>query len=371
MSVYIEKKRLKLRVLTPVHISDGSQGELIPTEYIITDKGQLHKIDLAELVRQIPDDKLGRLNTLIEAEDIIRIRNFIKLLWKEDQDLFKDAIEYSMQAGDLLEYYENLENENPESQFMLTPFIRSSQRIFIPGSSLKGAIRTAFINELAQNRVCHELNAKYINKKAQMLEADILHYSYQDRKTGKWKSKATKDPFKTVKTGDVSVPSGNSIIKKIEIVRKTKVGKFDATGMEEMKIFAEVIKRDVEVDTEITLDKRFFSIPGKIGREISLEQLAGSCKAFYERVLKHERDNFFDSFDSEVGNSRIAKLYDDFLKLNEDPNCFLLRIGKHSGRNSLSFNLINKKGEEPKSRKLIIEGNEYWPLGWASVTRAT
>jgi hypothetical protein len=50
------------------------------------------------------------------------------------------------------------------------------------------------------------------------------------------------------------------------------------------------------------------------------------------------------------------------------PGSFLLRIGRHSGRNSLSFNLLNKKAVEPKTRKLIVDAGEYWPVGWVYVS---
>ena len=373
MSEYIEKKILKLKLLTPVHITDGYAGELIPTEYVITDNGQLHKIDLARLISQIPDNKLDQFNKLLDKESIIEIRNFIKLLWKENQEIFSDVIEYSMTAGDLHEYYNNLQNENKAGQFIVAPFIRSGRKIFIPGSSLKGAIRTAFINELAKDQIDFKLNAPDINKKSQILEADTLYYSYPDRNNkNRIKVNATKDPFKALKIGDVSIPPDsngiNSIVKKIEIVQKTDAGKFDVTQMEDMKIFAEVLRRGVEANAEIRLDSRFFSDPKSIGRKISLDEVVNSCKAFYKKVLVHERDKFFSQFDKQVGKSQISDMYDEFLKLNESPESFLLRIGKHSGRNSLSFNLCNKKGVEPKSRKLIKESNEYWPLGWLCAT---
>ncbi|HHT9121419.1 MAG TPA: type III-A CRISPR-associated RAMP protein Csm5 [Candidatus Wunengus sp. YC63] len=365
MSEYIEKKLLKLKLLTPVHISDGYEGELIPTEYVITDSGQLHKIDLAKLISQLPEDKLNLLNTFLEREDIIGIRNFIKSLWNECQNLFSDSIEYSMNAGDLSEYYNNLQNENDASQLIVIPFIRSGKRTFIPGSSIKGAIRTAFINELFKTQIDYSLNRSDIRKEAQMLEEKTLNYGYRDDETGKWKRNVAKDPFKALKISDAFAPSDNSIVKKIEIVRKTGAGKFDITGMEQMKIFEEVLIEGIVINVEVRLDNRYFN---NIDRQISLEQVANSCRTFYRRVLQHERDNYFTDFDKEVKMSRISDLYTEFLNLNESPKSFLLRIGKNSGRNSLSFNLCNKKGVEPKSRKLTIEGKEYLPLGWVCVT---
>jgi CRISPR-associated protein Csm5 len=368
MTAYIEKRVFKLKLLTPVHISDGYEGDLIPTEYVVTDSGQLHKIDLSKLIQHIPEDRMVMLNEYLEHEDIIGIRNFVKLLWKENRYLFSDSIEYSMNAGDLQGYYANLEDENEACQLTVTPFIRTAKRAFIPGSSVKGAIRTAFITELFKNeKIAYALNSPNINRKAQTLEANTLHYSDRDNK-GRLKINVTKDPFKALKVSDSFLPPDNSIIKKVLVVRKINDSQFDIAGMKEMKIFSEFINKEVEVDLNIRLDSRYFEIPWKIGTRISFKQITDSCKAFYERVLNHETKEFFSRFDKQVGKSRVSDLYEELLTLNARQNSFLLRIGRHCGRNSLSFNLLNKKRVEPKSRKLIMEGGEHWPVGWVCVT---
>ena len=116
------------------------------------------------------------------------------------------------------------------------------------------------------------------------------------------------------------------------------------------------------------MDTRYFSVPNGVGRKLSFEDIRKSCKAFYKRVLIHERDNFFKDFDKQMKNAKVSEMYDEFLRLNEEPDSFMIRLGKHSGRNSLSLNLINKKGIEPKSRKLILKDGKYLPVGWIMVT---
>lgn len=369
MTDYVEKKIFRLKLLTAVHISDGYEGELLPTEYVVTNNGVLHKLDLPRLIIRIPEDRMVLFNEHLENEDIIGIRNFMKSLWQEKQDIFSDSIEYSMRAGDLHDYYNNLENENDASQLTVTPFIRTARRTFIPGSSLKGAIRTAFISELlGKEGIDYKLNKPKLDKAAQMLEAKTLNYRYKDHKRNRFKILAGKDPFKALKTSDVCLPAGKSIIKKIQVVRKMRAGQFDVTGMEKMNIFAEIIEKGVETDIEVSLDSRYFEFPRKVGKRFSFKDIMAGCKSFYERVLAHEKKAFFNEFDKNIEGSRVSGLYDEFQKLNAKPNSFLLRLGKHSGRNSLSFNLYNKKGVEPKSRKLIVQNGEYWPMGWVSLT---
>jgi len=364
MTDYIQKKVLRLKTLTPVHISDGSEGDIIPSEYVISDSGQLHKINLAMLIEKLPADSLSELTDLMDREDFVGIRSFIQSTWKTLPDIFPDCIEYSMNAGDVKSYYDNLQNENVDSQLLVTPFIRSARKIFVPGSSIKGAIRTAYISELCKDGINED-----IRQNSLLMEGNVLKCNKELEKNGKVQIKfdVEKDPFKALKMSDSSLLTVEGIVEKVEVMSKDKYGKFNADNMKDLKIFAEFIDSGVEIDMEARLDTRYFSVPNGLGVTFSFDDIMNSCKAFYKRVLIHERDKFFKEFDKQI-NTHISELYDEFLKLNEEPNSFLFRIGKHSGRNSLSLNLINKKGKEPKSRKLILKDGEYLPVGWIKVT---
>lgn len=363
MASFVERHGFKITTLTPVHIASGSEGELIPTEYVIADNSMLHKINTAKLLTKLPTKYLTEFEKYSESEDLIRIREFIQSVWTKSPDLFSDCKEYEMRAGDLEHYYRNLKSENEESQFLLTPFIRSANKLYIPGSSVKGAIRTALISELTGG-INDDLNEKNINKLAEMIEAETMRYSYQNKK-GETKFHNIKDPFIALKISDSPTSFPTSVIKKVDVV-KIKDGKFDKDEMDKVKIFAEFIEAGNEFNIEMRLDTRYFSIPHKIGRKFHFNDIINSCKAFYERQLIHERDNFFKGFD-EAKNSQISKLYDDLLILNDKPDIFLLRLGKHTGRNNMSLNLINKQGKEPVSRKLINVNGQYIPVGWVQV----
>jgi len=366
MSDFIQKKHYRLTTLTPVHISDGSEGDIIPTEYVVSESGRLHKVNLAKLIGNLPEKSLPELMEYMNKEDLIKIRDFIQSIWKKYRDIFSDCIEYSMQAGDLREYYENMQNEYIESKLYVTPFIRTGRQIYLPASSVKGALRTAYISKLFEDGISINMKKPNIDKKSKRLEEDILRYSYLYK--GRRKINVTKDPFKVLKISDSSVLSVDGIVKKIEIISRNKNGDFDAEKMKDTKLFAEVIEREIEIDIEARIDSRYFNVPRGLGKKITFGIIENSCREFYKKLLLHERDSFFKDFDRKIKKSQIFALYDNFLQLNESPNSFLLRLGKHSGRNSLSLNLINKKGIEPKSRKLIVEDGEYLPMGWVKVT---
>jgi CRISPR-associated protein Csm5 len=313
---------------------------------------------------KLPVDLLSALTDLMDKEDFVGIRSFIQSAWKTSPDIFLDCIEYSMNAGDVKSYYDDLQNENLESQLLVTPFIRSARKIFLPGSSVKGALRTAYISELYKAGI-----DKDIKSNALIMEGEVLkcNKNLKKKRKDQMKFDVEKDPFKALKTSDSSALPVASAINKVEVIKKDKYGKFN-DEMKGTKIFAEFIDSGVEIDIEVRLDSRYFSIPDGLGITLSFEDIKNSCKAFYKKLLNHERDNFFKDFDKQMKNSKVSALYDEFLRLNEEPDSFMIRIGKHSGRNSFSLNLINKKGVEPKSRKLIFKDGEYLPVGWIKVT---
>lgn len=366
MTDYIQKKVFRLTTLTPVHISDGSEGDIIPSEYVISETGQLHKINLSMLIEKLPVDLLSALTDLMDKENFVGIRSFIQSTWKNSPGIFADCVEYSMNAGDIKSYYDNLQNENVESQLLVTPFIRSARKIFVPGSSVKGAIRTALISKLLEN-IDIRLDEKYVKHDAQMLESKTLKYS-EENKFGKKKSNVIKDLLKSLKISDSPTSTVEGTVKKVELMSKDKLGKFNTDSMKELKIFAEFIGSGFETDIEIRLDTRYFGVPDGIEIKLSFEDVRNSCKVFYKKLLNHERDHFFKDFDKQIKNSKVFELYDEFLRLNEEPDSFMIRIGKHSGQNSMSLNIINRKGVEPKSRKFIIKDGEYLPMGWIKVT---
>lgn len=360
MTNYIHTKVFRLKTLTPVHISDGSEGDIIPSQYVISDSGQLHKINLSMLIEKLPTDLLAEFSDLADKENFVGIRTFIQTTWKKSPALFSDCVEYSMNAGDVKSYYDNLPNENIESQFLVTPFIRTSRKIFIPASSIKGSIRTAYICHLFK----YEIDEK-LKQDPSPIEGNALKCNKKIK--FQWKFEAVKDPFKALKITDSSALSVTSTISKVHVIKKDKNGKFN-DEMKKANIFAEFVDSGAEMDIEARLDTRYFSTPKGSSQKYSFEDIIKSCKVFYKKLLTHERDIFFKAFDKQMNNSRISELYNDFLSLNEEKNSFLIRLGKHSGRNSLSLNLINKKGEEPKSRKLIVNNGIYLPVGWVKVT---
>jgi len=264
-----------------------------------------------------------------------------------------------------------METDHEESQLQLTPFIRSNGKLPIPGSSVKGAFRTALISELFPEEGIDE-PPKASARTAQNLEAECLKYREESRKNpGQFINNIGKDPLKCLKISDTFI-QGNDIstIRKIHNICLDDVTSESKSGKEkDIKLFAEFISQDAVINLNISLDTRYFkTVKWKIGKQFSIHDVIISCRKFYNRLLLHEKNVYFDAFGKRTGDSTVSDLYDEFLEENSKKDTFIMRLGRYGGRNSVSFNIRNKQKAEPKSRNLIFEGGTFLPTGWIRVS---
>ncbi len=138
--------RLACEALSPIHIGSGSEIE--PLDYIIRGN-RLYLFSMNSFVSKLTDSERARFEAVIDSGDLISVRKFLF----DNADVEKCAA-YSVEvsAGVAGRYRAKL--QDVQNQLMISPFIRDtvSGRPFIPGSSLKGAIRTALVSAAALKR---------------------------------------------------------------------------------------------------------------------------------------------------------------------------------------------------------------------------
>lgn len=358
-----EKLELKIKTLTPLHITDGALTELTPLEYVVDEKGLLHFLDLSTFVKVLTVKEREDFTAAAESDSIPTICRYIQELWQTFPERFKDAILWSTKAGDIAGLYKGL-LEKPESRFFLKPFIRSTKRPYLPGSSLKGAFRTALIALF----IGPDGIRKFMKSNSAILEAYVMNSrSKERRRKGWWCADAEKDSLKALKTSDVFFAEASTCIKNIINFKLVQEGKEDNFQSADIQNYTECIESEALAETVLVLEKRFFDFKKYRGRSFTLEEVIYACKHFYAKLIEYEQKYFFNTFSSKNQDSDIAGLYDRLLKINRQPDCFLLRVGRFCGRNSMSFNIYNQMGAEPASRHLVRYDNSYWPMGWAQV----
>jgi len=142
--------KLKLIPLTPVHVSDGNP--LPPYEYVVSD-GELLVIDPLALFEALPEAQEAFINA-VEAGPFHAREALAELAERYD---LKPAVSWRAPVTKSFEAYVQAAIKKRRGKLELHTFPRSLKGPYLPGSSLKGAIRTAFIFE----RSAEELKAKF------------------------------------------------------------------------------------------------------------------------------------------------------------------------------------------------------------------
>ncbi len=333
--------KLSCEILSPIHI--GSGREIDPLSYII--KGErLYKISFERFVAGINDTERLKLEELIDRGDLLIIREYVL----EHIDTYRQSF-YSVAVNPhVIETYHSKKGDI-RNQLLISPFIRTEgeAKPLVPGSSLKGAIRTAVISELAKKKNLPEPKSV---RDEYAFESKVL--GYKDAKN---------DPFRGLKIRDKCLEKGATIIREIQNVSKTNGRALKANNIQ---MICEITHSDitgkfVEFQTEIIFDEELFSTEF-LSTSLTREQIVKSCTEFYRDKMEDEHQKFYENTEAE---NVSKKLLDTTL----DQNSFLLRIGRFSGVESVT--LDRYRNPKPPGKKKswgntrnLAEG--IYPMGW-------
>lgn len=330
--------KVSLTPLTPVHIGSGSTIE--PYEYIITDR----------LYKFYPEIFLSILNKRDQEEflklsltNILAMREFIR----ERVRMLHEAHEFSFEVSSgAVEVYEN-RLKNAKSELSVYPCIRTRGTPYIPGSSLKGAIRTALLYEKVEKPVT-ETNAKRVEAEA---------FGYARYKEGSYQSPdITADPFKTLKISDSQKKSDSTILRLVTVHTKGTQG-----WREDIPLLREVTYSQLFDNSSLsfTFTLQIVERPEHKKESISVKDLIRACKNFYSIHLKEEKE-FLSSYPDAY--RWYQELQNREASLPE--NAFFIRLGWGSGFDGVTINYARRDRERKRSRRLAEKG---LPLGWSEV----
>jgi CRISPR-associated protein Csm5 len=154
--------KISLEVLTPIHISSGKE---IPSHEYIIKNNRFYRFNLNKFVKQLDTDEKQWFLEKINNRSSLEIRSIIYdfLIERFNTIDFKYEIGIEKIRGDrfkekvdnLIEdlYFKNLKQDSFQNSNSLNikEFINVHNKKYIPGSSIKGAIRTALVNESFKN----------------------------------------------------------------------------------------------------------------------------------------------------------------------------------------------------------------------------
>jgi len=322
--------RVKLHILSPIHVGTGQ--ELDPFSFVIHDN-QLYLFDLIKWIDLYPEK--NELYSMMDSDNFAQVRSFIA----ENLDIDKTVIcSIPVESQDLLKTYKRaIQERDPSNQVLINPMPRNEVRAvaYIPGSSIKGAIRTAIAN-------------RFVKAAAVTAEDSRRGRGYYDEKIF---GRIFEDPMRLLKVSDVPLAdSGTTIVEASEF-------SLNPDKSSTPKGHVEVAQNLCLSKKEITYALRFSMAPFEMhGKLVNLEFLLDSLYRFYVPKYEEEFLKFYEPQRAAAIRKGIAPMNQvvEGLKTNET----ILRMGHFSHVECVTLDGVRK----PRTRR----GNDGRPLPWGT-----
>ncbi|TZE81600.1 type III-A CRISPR-associated RAMP protein Csm5 [Calorimonas adulescens] len=345
---------IKLTTLSPVHIG-GSNEEITSSGYFYNN-GNLYIIDLYKLAYRL--NELGLWEKYSEA-GTPSISDFLN---KNRNRLDANIIDFvkSISRRVLPSYYRNFSEGNVIKENIIDML---ENRPFIPGSSLKGALRTAILNTMwgyDDNRL--KLNNGFdVNNSSNFMQ-NILRTSVYG-----YSPSANTDIFKAVKVSDLFSNDENiSAIYRVDTVNKTSTGRYsrEIVGYE---IYRECIKPNVTFAGTLIIDEytaKKLNVRGIADVKGTIEK---SQSFFKDNLIKEEErfhgvSNYFNEIKTGGANFRLG-----FGCGIENNTVIELLNDDNRMKVANTFKKLKNKGLFPVSKRIIMDGGKYWTMGWCKL----
>jgi len=345
-------QRFEMRFKPITHIHIGSGNEIDPFKYVIKNK-KIYYLNELSFFRYLASEKKEQFNKVLESCITENIQKFIRDNFLEKPEFYTAC--YSVDAKFEEFYWEKFFSK--DNQQIVYEFIKNGfNQPFIPGSSIKGAIRTALVHD----RI--DVKDNLVEEKSDVLEARKFGYTYKNRE-GIEKIDITNDPFKFLKPADINFDASllnvklfeNTKIKTADPATKS-VYSYEDSRIAKKKSFSEEERKSVIPWYAEVLDcgKAVTSLNSTI--DIA-EGFPFSSEAVIELVNKYYRARFEKEKIplSSLSSSNVQKLEKEF---NEKKGgVMILKLGKTSGQNYLS---VNDNIKMPTTRNIVDKQFAGW-----------
>lgn len=370
-----------LTPLTPIQVGNGNQ--IYPYNYVIKN-GFYYRIELSEIIDKFPSKIKEEFIRLLENNNMIKIRSFIFDNYKKEYGyLYKAKIDKNVEDF-YLKKIKGVELKNEENQLIIEEFIGNHMGKFIPGSTIKGALRNGFLfEEFKKDGYSYTLDREIEDRRGRKIPTAPFVLKNIDKKYEKTESDKREakilgldklepkiDPFKNLIVTDTEICDNLIKIKKIERVSiKEKKGNMSMNNFEitkslysdneENNLSFKIIINEYDISEELlnTLLKGNIVTNKK---NIYLENIFKHLNLKAKAILK-EDIKFFDKA-GEINLTKISKkLLEQLENLKE--NEALIRFGRGAGFNSTTLNLANNS--DMVYTRVV---SDDCPVGWAIIS---
>lgn len=367
---FLESYRLELEFIAPIHVGTN---EAFPAYSYLVDEAKKEALilDASRLLELLSEQQQQNYLQAI-AQGPKRAQESLQSLWNSGLVDPTPAILRHLPVSPA--FIQTVKNATDAAGLEFRPLPRSPLGAYLPGSSIKGALRTAWMFKriLNQGRDI-EYRGRWswgraspkdewpliqppksiAPRVAQEFEALVLDYQTERSPN------LHRDPFRQVRVGD-SEPTENLLL--------NRIGVFHPRGqMDQTVILAETFRVGTRLQATLRLHTGLARQKHKdtVSHPIPARALAEACQEYYREIAARE-----EAFAQQNDLKQAQRVYQELhQRLETDPKVFPLRIGFGSGRMSIRLALLleGEEGKEPKTRKTAghSKPKDGFPLGWA------
>ncbi len=403
MSGIPETRKLWITPLSPVHM--GTDEDYTPTGYVV-EGNALYEFDQRAL-ENLPDIERNKLNGLLGGKATPDMLKNVQAFFHHNREwLIPGAINVVRVSEEMAGLYEarvgeaaNIESDGKQVLNALeierACYNPTDRRLMLPGSGLKGAIRTALLDAINQGKPCNSVS--YFDKKEKRQKT--RKESNRELQERLFNGTFAKDPMRLVQVGDCAW-QGPTDLNSAEVLfavnrKKHPVvdenGNLRASQADNLYQLLECAAPFRLRAFQGTLNISAFGDDREISNRLpkyhfSFGEIATACNRFYRPIFDRElklleKRGFLDTtwretVETLLGNASIRQRL-------ENNDAFLLRVGRHSGAESVTLNgvrsirIMKGKGQQPDWEK---EAKTIWlatgdkadkrylkPYGWLLV----
>lgn len=272
---HLEVFHLMLETVGPVFIGSGER--LTKREYYYDEaNGLVHMLDMGKLMAALEKKKrVDDYQNYLLGPIGVGLHEFLR------QKSFSDAeispmILYSLDAGEVAQ----------KGKFAdLSTFIKGGDGLpYVPGSSIKGVLRTAFMAYLLKGTThptTQYVDLKALSKQADGEEQKLFWVLNRDEKK---KPDAVNDIFKAVRISDsLPIQPDRLVICVKEDVGKPKVTSYRADNGHTINTYRECLAPGTQIKFTMTIDRALADrLKKETGIELSQKTISQALKQFYD-----------------------------------------------------------------------------------------
>jgi len=367
---HLHRYRLRLRPLSPIHI--GSGQTIDPCEFVLRQQNDgcfLIVVDLPRLLADLSPARRSEFDRLVTRGDFPQLRSWLGQAAASSRH---HRFVVQVQEPAFKEIEGNLDNPQRLGEIHLFTRDPASGRPYLPGSSIKGAIRTAIIDHLAQHDTQRRAKLQHIATEiGRQWKQASLGARFEAAVMGNLKDgdrpDLYHDPLRQLSISDLCMPPDACYIDRIRIVRPKdeprRAGGSDPSGIVIYRelTWSSLDDQKIEFSGEVRLapllSDRATMGTHVLPQSLDVGHICQWCNGFYVPRLTQELDRFVADEETADALRSAAKL--------PDGEC-LIRLGHHSHFECVTVGEPFRQPPRGFGKTRSYAGADpALPLGWA------